>query len=95
MPSSLTAVVEYSYNKLNDLMLGYHRKINQDVSVYSVYLQNEWKTGQFSFLLGGRLDKNSKIYDPIFSPRLNSRYNPIPDLSLRASDSEGFRAPQP
>ena len=94
MPSSLTAGVEYSYNKLNDLMLGYHREINQDVSVYSAYLQNEWKTGQFSFLLGGRLDKNSKIDDPIFSPRLNIRYNPIPDLSLRASYSEGFRAPQ-
>lgn len=94
MPSSLTAGVEYSYNKLNDLMLGYHREINQEVSVYSAYLQNEWKTGRFSFLLGGRLDKNSEIDDPIFSPRLNIRYNPIPDLSLRASYSEGFRAPQ-
>ena len=94
MPSSLTAGIEYSYNKLNDLMLGYHREINQEVSVYSAYLQNEWKTGRFSFLLGGRLDKNSEIDDPIFSPRLNIRYNPIPDLSLRASYSEGFRAPQ-
>ena len=90
MPSSLTAGVEYSYNKLNDLMLGYHREINQEVSVYSAYLQNEWKTGRFSFLLGGRLDKNSEIDDPIFSPRLNIRYNPIPDSSLRASYSEGF-----
>lgn len=32
--------------------------------------------------------------DPIFSPRINVRYNPTTDISLRASYSEGFRAPQ-
>lgn len=94
MPSMLTAGVEFSHNKLNDKMLGYNREINQEVNVYSIYLQNEWKTARFSFLLGGRLDKNSHVDDPIFSPRLNIRYNPITDLSFRASYSEGFRAPQ-
>lgn len=94
MPSVLTAGTEYSYNKLNDKMLGYHREIDQKVDVYSFFLQNEWKIEKFSFLLGGRLDKNSFIEHVIFSPRINFRYNPVRDISLRASYSAGFRAPQ-
>lgn len=94
MPAILTAGTEYSHNKLNDLMIGYNRKINQKVDVYSFYLQNEWKTEQLSLLIGGRFDKNSFINHPIISPRINVRYNPIKNLSLRTSYSEGFRAPQ-
>lgn len=94
MPSILTSGTEYSYNKLTDKMLGYHRIINQKVDVYSFFLQNEWKTEKLSFLLGGRLDKNSFIDHIIFSPRINLRYNPIQNISFRASYSEGFRAPQ-
>lgn len=94
MPSILTAGSEYSYNKLNDKMLGYHREIRQRVEVYSLYLQNEWKTEQLSFLLGGRLDKNSFINHIIFSPRINLRYNPVKNISFRTSYSAGFRAPQ-
>ena len=93
MPAILTAGSEYSYNKLVDKMLGYHRTIDQKVDVYSFFLQNEWKTEQFSFLLGGRLDKNSFIDYIIFSPRINLRYNPLKDISLRVSYSAGFRAP--
>lgn len=94
MPATLTAGSEYAYNELNDRMLGYHRKIDQKIDVYSFFLQNEWKNEKFSFLLGGRLDKNSSIDHVIFSPRINFRYNPIQNISLRASYSEGFRAPQ-
>lgn len=94
MPAILTAGTEYSHNKLNDLMIGYHREINQKVDVYSFYLQNEWKTEQLSILIGGRFDKNSFIDHPIISPRINIRYNPIKTISLRVSYSEGFRAPQ-
>lgn len=94
MPAILTAGTEYSHNKLNDLMIGYHREIDQKVDVYSFYLQNEWKTEQLSILIGGRFDKNSFIDHPIISPRINVRYNPVKTISLRASYSEGFRAPQ-
>lgn len=94
MPAVLTAGSEYSYNKLKDKMLGYHREIDQQVDVYSFFLQNEWKTEKLSILLGGRLDKNSFIDHIIFSPRINFRYNPIQNVSLRASYSAGFRAPQ-
>ena len=94
MPATFTFGSEYSHNKLNDNMLGYNREIDQKVDVYSFFLQNEWKTEQISFLLGGRLDKNSFIDHLIFSPRINFRYNPIKNISLRASYSAGFRAPQ-
>lgn len=94
MPAVLTAGSEYSHNKLKDKMLGYHREIDQQVDVYSFFLQNEWKTEKLSILLGGRLDKNSFIDHIIFSPRINFRYNPIQNVSLRASYSAGFRAPQ-
>ncbi len=94
LPATLTAGSEYSYDKLTDKMLGYHREIEQQVDVYSFFLQNEWKNEKFSILLGGRLDKNSFIDHIIFSPRINLRYNPIQAISLRASYSQGFRAPQ-
>lgn len=94
MPAVLTAGSEFSHNKLDDKMLGYHREIDQHVDVYSLFLQNEWKTEKISFLLGGRLDKNSFIDHIIFSPRINLRYNPTRNISFRASYSQGFRAPQ-
>lgn len=94
MPSELTSGVEYAYNNLNDKMLGYERIIDQKASVYSLFLQNEWTQAKFSFLLGGRLDKNTLMDNPVFSPRINVRYNPFADLSFRLSYSEGFRAPQ-
>ncbi len=94
LPSELTTGFEYSYDKLTDIMLGYNRNLNQEIYVYSLYLQNEWKTGHLSFLIGGRMDKNSAVDNPIFSPRLNIRYSPIDAINLRASYSEGFRAPQ-
>ena len=94
MPATLTAGTEYSYNKLNDKMLGYGRIINETVNVYSLFIQNEWKNEKLSFLLGGRLDKNNMVDHIVFSPRINLRYNPIKEVSFRTSYSAGFRAPQ-
>jgi len=34
------------------------------------------------------------ISNAVFSPRANIRYNPTPDINIRASYSSGFRAPQ-
>lgn len=94
MPATFTAGSEYSYDKLNDKMLGYNRNIKQTVDIYSFFLQNEWKNEKFSALVGGRLDKNKMVRYTIFSPRINFRYNPTREISFRASYSSGFRAPQ-
>lgn len=94
MPADLTIGAEYNSDKLEDVILGYNRNFNQTVHITSGYLQNEWKNDKWSFLIGGRFDKHNLIDNVIFSPRANLRYNPTDDINLRATYSEGFRAPQ-
>lgn len=94
VPADLTAGIEYNYDKLRDEMKGYHRTTRQEVHIESAFLQNEWKNERWSFLVGGRLDKHNLIDHVIFSPRANVRFNPTPNINLRASYSSGFRAPQ-
>lgn len=94
MPSQLTIGLEHSNDNLEDKS-GFRKAfLKQDVNTNSAYLQNEWKTEMWSFLLGGRLDKHSLVKNAIFSPRANVRFNPTKDLVLRANYSAGFRAPQ-
>lgn len=94
MPSQATIGVEFNYDKLHDEMPGYDRNLKEFSRVYGGYLQNEWKNEQFTILLGARLDKHNKIENPIFSPRINLRYSPIEDISIRTSYAAGYRAPQ-
>ncbi len=94
MPSELTGGAEYSYDKLEDEMLGYNRTIEQTVHIGSIFLQNEWKNEKWSFLIGGRIDDHNLMNDLIFSPRANLRYNPTEDINFRISYANGFRAPQ-
>lgn len=94
MPADLTMGAEYSLNEMTDKMLGYGRTINQEVNTKSFFAQNEWKNKKLSVLIGGRIDQHNLIEKPIISPRLNLRYSPQEWVSMRASYSNGFRAPQ-
>lgn len=94
MPSELVAGVEYVRNKLHDVTVGYGSELNQTVDTYSAYLQNEWRNEKWGFLVGGRIDKNTLLSDPILSPRANLRFTPSEELSARLSYSTGFRSPQ-
>lgn len=94
MPSELVAGLEYSYNRLHDITIGYGHDILQKVNIYSAYLQNEWKNDRWGFLAGARVDKHSMIKNAIVSPRVNIRFNPSDDFNFRASYSTGFRSPQ-
>ena len=94
MPADLTAGLEYNQDNLKDNMWGYKRYTDQEVRIMSAFAQNEWKNDQWSFLIGGRLDKHNLLDHPVFSPRVNLRYNPTENINLRASYSFGFRAPQ-
>ena len=94
MPAELVAGLEYSFNRLHDVTLGYDHDIKQCVRIYSAYLQNEWRNDRWGFLAGARIDKHSMINKPIVSPRANIRYNPTKDINFRASYSTGFRSPQ-
>ena len=94
MPSDLTLGAEYNYDGLNDVIIGYNRNFQQKVRIGSLFFQNEWKNKQWSFLIGGRLDKHNMVDHVIFSPRANLRFNPTEDINLRISYAGGFRAPQ-
>lgn len=94
MPAELVAGLEYSFNRLHDVTIGYDHDILQKINVYSGYLQNEWKNDTWGFLVGTRVDKHSLIHNPIVSPRANIRFNPRRDMNFRFSYSTGFRAPQ-
>lgn len=94
MPSDLTLGVEYNHDRLKDIILGYNHELKQSTGIGSFFFQNEWKNKQWSFLLGGRLDKHNLINHVIFSPRVNVRFNPIDDINIRLSYASGFRAPQ-
>lgn len=94
MPSELIGGVEYSYNRLHDVTVGYDHDILQKVHIYSAYLQNEWRTPMWGFLIGARVDKHSLIHNAIVSPRANIRFNPSDKFNFRLSYSTGFRSPQ-
>ena len=94
MPAELMAGVEYSYNRLHDITIGYGHDIEQKINIFSGYLQNEWKNERWSYLIGARLDKHTLIHNPIVSPRANIRFNPRRDMNFRLSYSTGFRSPQ-
>lgn len=94
MPSELVGGLEYSFNRLHDVTLGYDHDILQHVHIYSGYLQNEWRNEKLGFLIGARIDKHSLIHDAIVSPRVNIRYNPSDRFNFRASYTTGFRSPQ-
>lgn len=94
MPSDLTLGAEYNHDGLKDVIFGYDRHFKQDVRIGSFFFQNEWKNKQWSFLLGGRLDKHNLMNHVIFSPRANLRFNPTENVNLRLTYAGGFRAPQ-
>ena len=94
MNADLSAGAEYSYNQLRDQILGYDRNTLQRVHLGGGYVQNEWKSKQWSILVGGRLEQHSLLDKPVFSPRANIRYTPIEPIILRLSYASGYRAPQ-
>ena len=94
VPTQLTAGVEYNYDHLHDYYIATDRTLDQRISIYGGYLQNEWKSDKFNLLIGARLDKHDLIRKPIISPRANIRYSPIEAVGLRLSYSSGYRAPQ-
>ena len=94
LPFEFTFGFELTRNSLLDKMLGYDREIDQRVNIFGAYLQNEWKSENINFVIGGRLDKHNLLDKAVFSPRSSVRYSPVDWLGLRASYSAGYRAPQ-
>jgi outer membrane receptor for ferrienterochelin and colicins len=94
MPAEFTTGIEYIDNKLNDEMLGYDRFLKQRAQSLGGYFQNEWRNERFSLSLGARLDRHNLMDRAVLSPRANTRYRLNENITLRASYSSGYRAPQ-
>ena len=94
MPAVMVAGAEWATSHLVDEQPAYDRLVEQKADIASVFAQNEWKNARFSFLLGLRADKHSLMDKPVFSPRANLRWTPLPSITTRLSYSSGFRAPQ-
>ncbi len=94
MPANLTVGVEATYNSMQDVSQNNSHNLDQDISIYSAFAQNEWKNDRWLMLLGVRMDKHNMIDNPIFSPRVNFRYTPAEWVTLRTGYAMGFRAPQ-
>lgn len=94
LPAELTAGVEHTLDRLQDYTLESPDTLHQNIGILSAYLQNEWKSYEWSILVGARMDKHSMIDAPVVSPRLNLRYAPSDHLTFRAGYASGFRAPQ-
>lgn len=59
------------------------------------FVQNEWDpTPEWTIIGGLRADKHSDLDDCVVSPRAAVRYTASPEITLRASISTGFRAPE-
>lgn len=93
-PATLTTGMEYQYNDLHDIMVGYGRNLKQDVRIASAFAQSEWKINKITLLAGARLDKHNLIDELIISPRVNMMWKPTEQLQARLTWSTGFRAPQ-
>ncbi len=93
-PATLTTGLEYQYNALHDIMVGYGRDLKQDVRIASAFAQAEWKLGTLTLLAGLRLDDHNLIDNPILSPRVNLMWKPSQQVQTRLTWSTGFRAPQ-
>ena len=94
MPAEFVGGIEYNYNYLHDVTVGYNHDMSQRVNTYSAYAQNEWRDERWGLLVGARIDKHSMIHNPIVSPRVNIRFNPSEQMNFRLSYSTGFRSPQ-
>lgn len=94
MPADLSVGMEYTHNSLDDNFIGYNREISQQLNVVGGYIQNEWKVARASYLVGMRVEKHNLLRNPVVSLRANVRYTPVKSIVLRASYSNGYRAPQ-
>lgn len=104
-----TAGSEIQYNAVTDAMPGYARSIDQQVTTWGNYAQLKWKpVRKITLVAGGRYDQvdidgsyllgenqlNDRNTFRVPVPRLSAMAELTPDLRLRASFAQGYRAPQ-
>lgn len=67
---------------------------DDDTDEYGVYLQSETRfTDQVSLMLAGRLDRHSRLDNPVFSPRAAVVMKPSPENTFRVTYNRAFNTP--
>jgi outer membrane receptor for ferrienterochelin and colicins len=91
----ITVGYEYNYDFMNDKAPAYDRVIDQKVYTNGLFFQDDWSISEnIDLLWGARLDKHNLIDNPVINPRASLLVKPLDDLSIRATYSTGYRAPQ-
>lgn len=67
------------------------RTVLEKENVGGIYGQYTWKPSETVTLMAGLRGDWSSIYKWFITPRLNIRYSPIQDLTIRASAGKGYR----
>ena len=67
---------------------------DDDTNEYGAYLQSETRfTDQVSLMLAGRLDRHSRLDNPVFSPRAAVVMKPNPENTFRVTYNRAFNTP--
>ena len=91
----ITFGYEYNHDYMNDKAPSYDRIIDQKVFTHGLFFQDDWNISEgINILWGARFDKHNLIDDPVINPRASLLVKPLDDLSIRATYSTGYRAPQ-
>ena len=68
--------------------------MKQIKNISSLYVQNEWRDDNLTFIVGLRGDKHNKLDNINIIPRSSIRYRIGENTNLRAAYSMGYRAPE-
>lgn len=91
----IIAGYELLYDQMQDYAPAYDRVIDQTAYSNGFFLQDDWEINRnFNLLYGARLDKHNLIDDLVINPRASLLFKPFDKLSVRATFSTGYRAPQ-
>ncbi len=93
---SIITGISYKADKLQDTTPLYGRTTDATYKDFGFYAQDEIMMfdRKMTLLLGVRGDKHSELSDVVISPRASVSLNFIENLTVRATYSTGFRAPQ-
>ncbi|MDB4752204.1 TonB-dependent receptor [Winogradskyella sp.] len=91
----LTIGSEYLVDDVLDVIDSYNYKIDQTTKNLGTFFQSDWEiTQKLNLLSGFRVDSNNLVDNLIVSPRFSLLYKSESNVQLRATWSNGFRAPQ-
>jgi len=91
----ITSGLEYKNENVQNEATGYRTNLNQQVQLAGFYAQYDWIFNEhFNLVSGLRFDKHNMIDNVIINPRFTFMYKKTDDMTIRATASTGYRAPQ-